>query len=252
MSRILNIRLKIVVSLITLVMLMPFISLFLEILNKDAWIFTFTSNKTYLAFLTTIIISIFTLLLNMIFGIPAAYVLSRKKFYGEKIINILIFLPLIIPPFVTSMGIYFTFIKLSLAETILGVVMVHTVQTLPYFIRSVVIGYDTLDETYELVGKFMGANGWQRFTKITLPHIFPSLIAGSSLVIIVSFAQYLTTLIIGGGRIITIPILMFPYISGGDIKVGGVYSLSFIIINLVLIVSLESVVKKIYKENNKG
>ena len=248
MNRILKIILQIIVLLITIGILMPFLSLYLEVLNKDAWIFAYTSSKTYWAFLTTIVVSLLTLLFNMGLGIPAAYVLARKDFSGKNFINILIFLPLIIPPFVTSMGIYFTFIKLSLAETILGVVMIHTVQTLPYFIRSVVIGYDTLDENYELAGKILGANGWQRFIHITLPHIFPSLVAGGSLVIIISFAQYLTTLIIGGGRIITIPILMFPYISGGDIKVGGVYSLSFILINLILIIFLEIGVKKLYKK----
>ncbi|WP_319372270.1 ABC transporter permease subunit [uncultured Ilyobacter sp.] len=238
--------------IIMLCFILPFIALIYESLNRDSWIYVAKDMKTYEATVTTIGTAILTLFLNIILGTPAANILARKEFNGKKIVQGLIFLPLIIPSFVTSMGIYFTFIRLGLAETLAGVVFIHTVLTLPYYIHSTVIGYRTLNENYEMMGRMMGANGLQRFFYITLPHIMPSVIAGGSLVIIVSFAQYLNTLIIGGGKILTIPILMFPYISGGNIRVGAVYSIFYIFINFSLLFILEKKVKGIYNKSMTG
>ncbi len=245
-------KMKMLYILIMILFLLPFGALLLESLRLDTWIYVYTDIKTYKAIATTIIVAVSTLILNIIIGTPTASVLARKEFKGKKFVELMIILPLIIPSFVTSMGIYFTFIKIGLAETMLGVILIHTVLTLPYYIRSTIVGYSTLGEGYEIMGRIMGANSLKRFFYITLPHIMPSIIAGGSLVIIVSFAQYLNTLIIGGGRMITVPILMFPYISGGDMGAGAIYSFSYIVINFLLIFLLEQSVKGIYNKKMSG
>ena len=245
-------RFKVFYFIVMILFLLPFVALLMESLRPGMWLYVYSDKKTYMAIATTVIVAVATLVLNIAIGTPAASVLARRDFRGKKLVELLILLPLIIPSFVTSMGIYFTFIKMGLAETLLGVILIHTVLTLPYYIRSTVVGYGTLGEGYEMMGRIMGANGLKRFFYITLPHIMPSVIAGSSLVIIVSFAQYLNTLIIGGGRIITVPILMFPYISSGDMGAGAVYSFSYILINFLLIFLLEKSVKGIYNKKMSG
>ena len=247
-----RVSMKILGIIIMICFILPFVALVYESLNLDSWVYIISDRKTYDASVTTIVTAMIALFLNIILGTPAASVLARKDFKGKKIIQGLVFLPLIIPSFVTSMGVYFTFIRLGLSETLAGVVFIHTVLTLPYYIHSTVIGYSTLNENYETVGKMLGANSLQRFFYITLPHIMPSVIAGGSLVIIVSFAQYLNTLIIGGGKVLTIPILMFPYISGGNIKVGAVYSIFYIFMNFALLFILEKKVKGIYNKKMTG
>ncbi len=247
-----KVSMKIIGVLIMIYFILPFAALIYESLKLNSWVYVINDRKTYAAAVTTVLTALLTLSLNIVLGTPAANVLARKDFKGKKIVQGLIFLPLIIPSFVTSMGVYFTFIRLGLSETLIGVVFIHTVLTLPYYIHSTAIGYRTLNENYEIVGKMMGANGLQRFFYITLPHIMPSVVAGGSLVIIVSFAQYLNTLIIGGGKVLTIPILMFPYISGGNIKVGAVYSVFYIFINFSLLAILESKVKGIYNKKMTG
>lgn len=243
-----RLNVKIIGIFIMLCFVLPFVALLYESLSPSSWLYVMKDRRTYDAAVTTVITALLTLFLNIVLGTPAASILARKEFSGKKIVQGMIFLPMIIPSFVTSMGIYFTFIKLGLSETLAGVVFIHTVLTLPYYIHSTVIGYRTLSVNYETVGRMMGANRIQRFFYITLPHIMPSVVAGGSLVVIVSFAQYLNTLIIGGGKIVTIPILMFPYISGGNIKAGAVYSIFYIFINFSLLIILERKVKGIYNK----
>lgn len=236
-------------GIIILGFLVPFMPLITESMHGENWRYLIEDKKTLTACYNSIFIAFSALGINIILGTPAAAVLGRKKFKGKKAIELLILLPLIIPSFVTTMGIQYTFVKLGIIETFAGVATIHSVVTLPYYINSLKAGYSTLRIEYEYMGKILGAGKLKRFTHITLPYLFPSIAAGSSLVLIVSFAQYLTTLIIGGGEVITLPILMFPYISGGDVKMGAVYSIVYAGMNLFLVLFVEKGIKKVYGRN---
>ena len=62
--------------------------------------------------------------------------------------------------------------------------------------------------------KVLGANTFQAFTKVTLPILSPVILSSLSMSYIVSFSQYFLTLLIGGGKVKTFAIVMFPYLSG--------------------------------------
>ena len=228
----------------------PFIGIIIESSNIEKWDYILHSSKTFKAVYNSALISLMAIAINIVFGTPVAAALGKYEFPGKKIVELLVFLPLIIPSFVTTMGIQFLFIKLGLIDTILGVGLIHGVATFPYYIRSIKAGYRVINRNYEKMGKVMGATPLEIFFKINFPMLLPAFIAGVSLVVIVSFAQYLTTLIIGGGHILTIPILMFPYISGGDLRVGAGYSILYILINLALLIFLEMAIEKLVKEKN--
>lgn len=237
---------KIVIVFIFSFFILPFLSLLYEGSSLDKWIEIFQRREIYLGIVDTLKIAGFTLILNFFIGIPAASVLHKNHLCYVKYINAFLYLPLVIPGLIITLGIHFTFIKLNLTETFFGVVLIHTVLTLPYFIKAVVAGYHTIDKNYYNLGKIVQGNQLEIYWHITLPKLFPSFIVGSSLVIIVSFAQYVTTLIIGGGKIITLPVIIYPYISSGNFRISSVLSVIFILVNFLLIFSFEKFMKKIY------
>lgn len=241
-----------VLIIILILVLLPFGGILAESLKLKNWIDILSSSRTYRAIQNTALVALIALLINIVLGTPVASLLAREKFKGKKILEALVFLPLVIPGFVTTMGIQFLFIKLNLIETLVGVGIVHSLTTFPYYIRALKAGYSTISSDYEKMGRLMGASSLEIFFKINFPMLLPAFLAGVSLVIIVSFAQYLVTLIIGGGEIITLPILMFPFISGGDIKVGAVYSIIYIFINIILIMLLEKGVLTLYSKEKTG
>lgn len=234
------------ILLVALFFALPYVALFYEANSMDKWFEIFQTRRVHMATMETMKIAGLTLLMNFAVGIPAASVLHKKDIWYVKVINGFLYLPLIIPGLIITLGIHFTFIKLGVVETVLGVVLVHSVVTLPYFIKAVVAGYHTIDSNYYSLGKIIGFTRLQGYIHITLPKLFPSLIVGSSLVVIVSFAQYVTTLIIGGGKIITLPIIIYPYISGGNFRMSSILSIIFVAVNFVLIFSFEKFMKKIY------
>lgn len=234
----------IITPLVILFFLLPFIGILYEMGDLEDWRYLLQNSKSYEGIKNSVIVASIAIILNVLIGTPTASVLAKEEFRGKKMIEVLVLLPLIIPGFVTTMGIQMLFIKLSLIDTVLGVGIIHGVITLPYYIRAMKVGYEVINRNYENMGRIMGASDLQIFLKINFPMLLPAFIAGISLVVIVSFAQYLVTLIIGGGAIITIPILMFPYMVGGDVKIGAIYSIIYIVINICLLLLLERAIKE--------
>ena len=234
-----NILMRLLFFFIILIFLLPFVGIILEGFNLNNWNYVLINKKTLSAIKNTSLIAIIAVFINIILGTPVASYIGQNDFKGKSIIETIILLPLIIPAFVTTMGIQFFFIQLNLIETFLGVGIVHSLITFPYYIRTLSSGYS-----------------FQIFFKINLPILLPTFITAISFVIIVSFSQYLITLIIGGGEIITIPILMFPFISGGDFKIGAVYSIIYIVINMIFILFIEKSIQNFFytskEKNNNG
>ena len=237
--------------LLSLIFLLPFIGIFLNSMNFKMWKYVLNSGKTYDSLLTTLLIVILTMFINFIIGTPIASFMARENFRGKKFIEFLIILPLIIPTMVSTMGIQFAFIKLNLIETILGVAIVHSVTTMPYYIQSMRAGYVTLNKDYINLGKVLGADAMERFFKITLPIIYPSFLVGMSLVIVISLAQYLVTFIIGGGQIMTLPILMMPYLVDGGVTNGTVYSVIYVSFTYLLVLLVNLIIKNIYRKREQ-
>ncbi|MBC2851672.1 ABC transporter permease subunit [Cetobacterium sp. 8H] len=241
----------IVYFLISLVFLLPFIGVGLKSINFKMWEYVLLNEKTYLSLLSTFMVASIAMLINFLIGTPLASFMAREDFKGKKMIELLIILPLIIPTMVSTMGLQFAFIKLGLIETTLGVGIVHSVTTMPYYVQSMKAGYMTLSKDYINLGKILGANPIQRFFKITLPIISPSFLVGMSLVIIVSLSQYLVTFIIGGGQVMTLPILMMPYLSDGDMRNGTVYSIIYVLFTYFLVFLVGRLVKFIYRKSDR-
>jgi len=96
----------------------------------------------------------------------------------------------------------------------------------------------------------LGASPIQNFIYVTLPIISPGILSAASLVFTVSFSQYFLTFLIGGGRIITYPMVMFPFIQSGDRMLASVYSIVFILASLICLRSMDRLLKKYYKRGD--
>lgn len=222
-----------------------------NIINLRAWKYIFIDNtKTLKAILTSIEIAFIVTIINLVLAIPSADALGRYNFKGKKLVEIILFLPIIVPPIVIMMGLHKTFIKLGLTESYFGVILSHIIPTLPYMIRAINISFSNLGFKFEQQAKMLGASRFNRFRYIILPFILPGIVVGSSLTILISLSQYIVTLFIGGGQVVTLSVLMFPFINGGDESIGAAYSILFAIVALISLI-ISDYFLKIYYENKK-
>jgi putative spermidine/putrescine transport system permease protein len=213
-----------------------------------SWEYLFSASAgTWQAIGVSLQIAVFVTLINLVLAIPAANALARTSFAGKRWIEALLFAPIIIPPFVAVMGMNMTFIRLGFTETVMGVVLAHLAPALPYMIRALMISFSTLGYQWEEQAQILGAGWFRRFVYIVFPHILPGILAGSILSILVSLSQYLITFLVGGGQVITLPLLMFPFLNGGDPAIGSAYALLFAGVALFMLWVIEGLLRRYYR-----
>lgn len=212
-----------------------------------AWSYVLSGNSgTWSAVGLSLLIAISVTLINICLALPAANALVRYKMQGKWLMEAILFAPIVIPPFVAVMGIHLTFLRLGLTETVAGVILAHLSPTLPYMVRAVMISYATLSDAWEDQARMLGAGPLARFRHVVLPHLMPGIAAGSILCILISLSQYLITFLIGSGQVVTLPILLFPFISGGDPAIASAFSLLFAGFAVLVLIAMDSALKKYY------
>ena len=169
-------------------------------INSEEWLIpTWQSFKV--ALLTTII--------SIVLGTMAAFGLVRGKFKGKNIIQILILSPMIIPPIILAIGIYFLFAKWHLVGKTLGIVLGHIPLALPFVVITVSASLYGFNRSLEEASQTLGANKLKTFWLVTYPLIRPSILAGALFAFITSFDELIVALFICGTKAVTLPKLMF-------------------------------------------
>lgn len=183
----------------------------------------------------TIGISLIATVLSVIVGVPAGRALGLYNFKGKQIVELMVLAPIIVPGIAVALGIHSIFITLGLNNTIWGVVLVHLVPTLPYMILVMSGIFSNYDVAFEQQARSLGASAFKTFWYVTLPAILPGVIVGALFSFLVSWSQYILTLLIGGGRVITLPLLLFNFASSGRNDITGAIAMIYIVPGIIIL-----------------
>ncbi|UCF91451.1 MAG: ABC transporter permease subunit [Desulfobacterales bacterium] len=170
-----------------------------------------------------------TAVMAVVVGTPAGRALGLYDFKGKDLVSVLLTLPVIVPPLCVAMGLHLWFIKLGLAETFGGVVLVHLTFCLPYTVFVMWGVFSNYNLDFEDQARSLGASTLQVMYRVMLPLTFSGIVVAGLFAFLLSWSQYLSTLIIGGGKITTLPILLFALMGSGDRPVAASVSIVFVV-----------------------
>ena len=152
-------------------------------------------------------IAVATTTLCIVIALPLAVLSARFSFPGKKLLNASILVPLILPPFVGAIGIRALLGREGSLNAMLGtdwdvlgqakfwgVVAVMALHLYPIIYLNATASLANLDPALDESAENLGAGGWRRFFKVTLPLIRPGLFAGATIVFIWSFTELGTPL----------------------------------------------------------
>ena len=157
------------------------------------------------------------------------------KFRGKEIVELLILAPTIVPGIAVVLGIHSVFIAMGLTNTITGVILVHLIPTLPYMVLVMSGIFANYDIAYEDQARSLGASAMKTFWYVTLPAIMPGIIVGGLFAFLVSWSQYILTLLVGGGRVETLPLLLFNFATAGRNDITGAIGMIYILPGIVIL-----------------
>lgn len=209
--------------------------------------YVLSSNNSLKVLIYSVILSMTVTLITITISIPAGRALGIYHFKGKNIVKLIVLAPIIIPPVSVGVGIHVEFLKIGIANSFLGVVIIHLIPCIPYAVRIISDVFEILGEQLEQQARVLGATKIQTFFYVTLPTIMPAVTSSAFLVFIVSFSQYFLTFLIGGGKVVTYSILMFPFIEGGDENIAASFSLIFIITSLIVLFVIEKILRSYYE-----
>ncbi len=163
--------------------------------------------------------------LSLLFGVPLAWVLARSEFPGRRLTRAVVLLPMILPPVVGGVALFFAvgprgllgqylddWFGVRLPFTTLGVIVAEAFVAMPFLIVTVEAGLRGMDQRYESAATTLGASRWTVFRLVTLPLIAPSLIAGAALSWARALGEFGATITFAGslqGKTETMPLAIF-------------------------------------------
>lgn len=186
-------------------------------------------------FVSSLEIATVVTVMAALIGLSAGRALGLYRFRGKRLVEFLLLSPVIVPPFAVTIGLEVLFIRYNLADTIAGVILAHLIPTIPYVTLVMAGVYANYDVSYEEQARVLGASPIRVFWHVTLPGIFPGLVVAALFAFLISWSEYILTLFIGGGRVVTLPLLLFSF-ARSDPSVASALSLIFIAPAVIILV----------------
>lgn len=168
-------------------------------------------------------------------GIPAGRALGLNAFRGRGLVVVPILAPAILPAIALAPGLHALFLHLGLTGTVGGVILAHLIPALPYMVLVMAAVFAGFDTEAEDQARCLGARRGQVFRHVTLPAILPGVMTGALFTFLVSWSQYLLTLGIGGGRVQTLPLVLFTFATSGRNDVTGAVAILYILPGLLVL-----------------
>lgn len=168
------------------------------------------------ALTTSIFISVASVVFSVIIGVPLAFLLSRFEFPGRRILKAVATLPAALPPLVGVIAFLFLYGESGLVTRAIqrlfgmseapwrltgvwAIIFVHAYTMYVYVFLFVSAGLDRFDTTLDEAAAGLGASGWQRLRRVTLPLLTPALAGSMLLVFMTSLGSFSAPYVFGGG-----------------------------------------------------
>jgi len=177
-------------------------------------------------------VAVVATLLNALLGIPLAYLLARRAFRGRALVDLLVTLPLVLPPTVTG---YYLIVLLgrrgwlgapvyastgwSVAFTWYAAVIAATVMALPLLVRTARAAIESVDRELEKAAFTLGRSEWRTALEVTLPLAKYGIIAGLVLAFARALGEFGATLMLAGnipGKTTTVPLAIYTAVQTGE------------------------------------
>ena len=211
-----------------------------------------TSSTSLDALWLTLIASLATTALALVFGFPMAWILARADFYGKSLLRGLTTLPMVLPPVVGGIALLLAYGRrgligeplfraagLSLPFTTPGVIVAEAFVAMPFFVITLESGLRSMNIKLEDAARSLGASRLTVFRRVTLPLIAPSLLAGSVLTWSRAVGEFGATITFAGnlpGVTQTAPLAIYISQSSDNLDEAIALSLVLVVVSLAVMV----------------
>jgi len=183
-------------------------------------------------FFLSLKIALTATIINLPISILISWVLTKTKIPGRSILDLIVLIPLAIPPVLVGFFLLIIFGKngplgffinnifgTNIIFTWFAAVLASSIVSIPLMIRPIIISMSEIDENLEKSARILGASSLKSFFNITLPLSYKGITAGTLLGFIRAFSEFGATIIVAGnipGKTQTVPLAIYTNIITGN------------------------------------
>jgi len=169
----------------------------------------FTSGKWLVATKNSFIVGIATAVLATFLGTLGALGIFLGNFRGKAVLVAALSLPMVVPVVVTAIAVYFAFSLVGLNNTLAGLILAHTVLSVPYVLITVLATLQTFDRNLLKAAATLGAPPHVAFRRVVLPLIAPGVATGALFAFATSFDELFVAIFVASPGQFTLPRQMY-------------------------------------------
>jgi molybdate transport system permease protein len=190
-------------------LLIPIVAIFVE-LSWDQFVDGVTSDVALDALRVTAETNLAAMALILLLGTPTAYLIATRRFRGRSLVVTLVELPLVLPPAVAGLGLLAAFgrfellgrafgaLGVDIAFTKLAVVLAVTYVASPFYVRTAIAAFESVDPDLVAASRTLGAGPARTFARVALPLAAGGLGAGLALAFARGLGEFGATIMFAG------------------------------------------------------
>jgi putative spermidine/putrescine transport system permease protein len=208
------------------------------------WYRRMLSTAAWLDSLTTSVeIMLPAATLATMLGTAAAVGIARGRFPGAAVIGGLLMAPMVVPVIITAAAVFALFQAWGLYGTLTGLILAHTLLTIPYVMATTLGALEVVDQRLEHAALTLGATPWRSFWRVTFPLILPGVLSGLLFAMVISFDELIVSLFISTPEVRPVTVQMWSDIRGDvDPTISAIATVLFLFSLAILL--LESLLRR--------
>ena len=212
---------------------------------KWYWELINNSDRLWVSFRYSIFIAIFSAIVSTSIGTLGAIALHWHNFKHKKYLQIISYLPLIIPEIIMGVSLLILFTQIKFKLGLLTIFLAHTTFNIPFVLFIVLSRLDEFDYSIVEAAYDLGANEIQTLQKVILPSLIPAIISGFLMSLTLSLDDFVITFFVAGPGSSTLPLHIYSMLKFGVSPVINALSVILIAGTVLLTVSTKKIQKYI-------
>jgi sulfate/thiosulfate transport system permease protein len=193
-----------------------------------------------------------------VMGTALAWVLVRDRFWGKRLLDIVIDVPFALPTIVAGLVLLSLYgpqspLGVNVANTRYAVFLALAFVTLPFVVRTVQPVLETLERDVEEAAASLGASRLITFRRIILPSLVPAIAAGAALSFARGISEYGSLVLLSGnlpGRTEVASVRVLTYIENGNKAAAAAVAAILLLVALAVIVILDLLQRRLARRGN--
>ena len=217
-----------------------------------------TQPQTAAALRLTVVESLAVTALNIVMGTALAWVLVRDRFWGKRLVDIVIDVPFALPTIVAGLVLLSLYgpsspLGVDVANTRIAVFLALAFVTLPFVVRTVQPVLESLERDVEEASASLGAVRLTTFRRVILPSLIPAIAAGAALSFARGISEYGSLVLLSGNlpaqtEVASVRVLTF--IENGNRGAASAVAAIMLLVALVVIIVLDVIQRRLARRGD--